>query len=450
MIKRTFIVHYEQWLEQDADALGWSEHKEISVRLTSDALTSGWLLQFSNTPLDYLVLAVISLHARLMNAKDLEWLSKFGLATDADLGRMFSYATDMTIAAELGIHRTTVAACAERLAENNNLVIRSMDGEQHNQLRQSGNFKGRKIYIIAGGVALKKRVTDLESHRVGSTDTVESYRVSPTDTVTPQDQPTVSVQPTHRVSPTDTNINTLVVVADETEQIFDFRDEVVFGHFAAKKGNPYKPTGNDRKALKRLREAGYSLQQITAAIDEAFDRGDNPTTFAYCARIVEDSTPARHETPAMPASPASPATPDTPASPADLPEEIKTLANMIAPHLPERDPLAGQALPNVARRLKAMADSCAEAADQHGATGADWLRDALLRSIGKDDPLAYAAAVLRAWAEHGPAADLRPTRDGYHPPRRASTAAPANPDGANGDSDPYRVVDPPLLPLPEK
>jgi len=228
MVKRTFIVHYEQWLEQDADALGWSEHKEITVRLTSDALTSGWLLQFSNTPLDYLVLTVISLHARLMNAKDLEWLSKFGLATDADLGRMFSYATDMTIAAELGIHRTTVAACAERLAENNNLVIRSMDGEQHNQLRQSGNFKGRKIYIIAGGVALKKSVTDLESRRVGSTDTVESYRVSPTDTVTPQDQPTVSVQPTHRVSPTDTNINTLVVDVDQSEHIFDFRDDIPY------------------------------------------------------------------------------------------------------------------------------------------------------------------------------------------------------------------------------
>jgi hypothetical protein len=150
-----------------------------------------------------------------------------------------------------------------------------------------------------------------------------------------------------------------------------------------------------------------------------------------------------------------PATPAISAPPADLPEEIQTLANTIAPHLPERDPSAGsgQALPNVGHRLKALADSCAEAARQNGATGADWLRDALQRSIGKDDPLAYTAAVLRAWVEHGPAADFRPTRDGYHPPRRASTAAPANPDGASGNSDasdPYRVIDPPLLPMPEK
>lgn len=101
----------------------------------------------------------------------------------------------------------------------------------------------------------------------------------------------------------------------------------------------------------------------------------------------------------------------------------------------------------------ALADSCAEAARQHGTTGTEWLRDALLRSVGKDDPLAYAAAILRAWTEHGPAADFRPTRDGYHPPRRDSAAAPAasaDANGDDGDSDPYRVIDPPLLPLPEK
>ncbi len=53
MKTRVFIVHYEQTLSEDSDASGWSEHREISVRLTSDALTSGWLQRFSRNPIDY-------------------------------------------------------------------------------------------------------------------------------------------------------------------------------------------------------------------------------------------------------------------------------------------------------------------------------------------------------------------------------------------------------------
>ncbi len=427
MVKRTFIVHYEQWLEQDADAPGWSEHKEITVRLTSDALTGGWLQQFGDHPVDYLVLTVIALHARPLTDDDIDLL--LPLVTAQDKGRLFAYLTDLGLADMLGMNRRTIIASTERLGNNGHLIARKLD--KNIQLRFKGRFNGDTVYILSGNVAIRKELHDREKDRVQKMHTVNDDRV-------------------HLMSPSEqgmhTNLNTLVVVdAVDLEHIFDFRDEAVFGHFAAKKGNPYKPTGNDRKALKRLREAGYSLQQITTAIDEAFDRGDNPTTFAYCARIVEDYRPAL---PALPAAPATPALlPASPALPADLPEEIKALANTIAPHLPERD------IPNLGHRLKTLADSCAEAASQHGATGEEWLRDALQRSTGKDDPLAYAAAVLRAWAEHGPAADLRPTRDGYHPPRRASTAAPANPAGANGnsdDSDPYRVIDPPLLPMPEK
>ena len=46
MKKRSFIIRYEQWLEEFEDRPGWSEKKEISVKVTSDALTSRWLAEF--------------------------------------------------------------------------------------------------------------------------------------------------------------------------------------------------------------------------------------------------------------------------------------------------------------------------------------------------------------------------------------------------------------------
>ncbi len=451
MVKRTFIVHYEQWLEQDADALGWSEHKEITVRLTSDALTSGWLLQFGDTPLDYLVLTVISLHARPINEKDVEWLSEFGLATTADLGRMFSYATDMTIAAELGIHRNTVAVCAERLAENNNLIIRSMDGEQHNQLRQGGNFKGKKIYIIAGDVALKKGATDLESHRAGWTGTVESDRAGSTGTVIPQDQPTVPVQQAHRAGSTGTNIRTVDVVVGETER--------VFARFLERKGNAYEFTEKDRRELDALIADGYSLNDILRGIDAAFALPSKPQRFVQCVRVTRQrfspSGQAETQTPVIRSTdiqtpvirPTDIQTPEVKVASAELGNALALFERIIA-----TPPSAGDA-----QKLAHLAALCDEAAQKARSSGVLWLEEALELTLTAEDvksPIRYAESILRAWINHGKDADLRPARDGYRPPRRDSTVAPANPPaGANGnsdDSDPYRVIDPPLLPLPEQ
>ncbi len=338
MVKRTFIVHYEQWLEQDADALGWSEKSEISIRLTSDALTSGWITGFGKYPIDYLVLNLIGLHARPLADQDIELLGPSSIVTAEDRGRMFSYITDAGLADLLGKDRQTIADSAVRLAADGHLTIRKLDRDA--QIRLGGRFNGNKLYILSGNVALRKEIVGRENIKVDAKEEDITHRAGFSRTVSAPIESTVrDFSPTVRdfsappVGFSRTNLNTLVVVdAVDLEQTFDFRDEAVFGHFAAKKGSLYKPTGNDRKALKRLREAGYSLQQITAAIDEAFDRGDNPTTFVYCVRIVEDYTPARHETPALPASPAMPAMPAAmpalPAistSPADLPEEVKTL-----------------------------------------------------------------------------------------------------------------------------
>jgi len=187
--------------------------------------------------------------------------------------------------------------------------------------------------------------------------------------------PTASVTGS-RGAPTASNTGGHLLTSSSPEQHTSDSDEVVFTHFAARKGQPYAPTGNDRQALIALSEAGYTLAQIIAVIDETFDRGDAPKRFTYCARIVQDRPPAR--------------------PPAALVELIAGA---------ERD------RPVVRRRLKVMADSCDGAARQHGVSGAKWVKDALERSLGKDDPLTYAAAILRSWIAHGPEADLRPQRE---------------------------------------
>jgi hypothetical protein len=184
-----------------------------------------------------------------------------------------------------------------------------------------------------------------------------------------------------------------------------FVDEGIFAHFAQRKGQPYAPTGRDRKALKTLQDTGYSLEQIRAVIDETFDRGDHPKRFTYCARIVQDRPPA-----CPPAAPTEPTRP--PEAMVGLPPELESLVELIAET--ERDQ------PVVRRRLKVMADSCDGAARQHGASGAKWVKDALERSLGKDDPLTYAAAILRSWSVHGPEADLRLRREPQIPESRRS------------------------------
>ncbi len=173
-----------------------------------------------------------------------------------------------------------------------------------------------------------------------------------------------------------------------------FVDEDAFAHFAKRKGQPYAPTGRDRKALKTLQDTGYSPEQIIAAIDGTFDRGDNPKRFTYCARIVHDRPPAR-----PPAAPTEPTRP--PEAVTVLPPEVEPFVELFA----DGD------LPTVRRCLKAMVDSCDAAARQHEGSGARWVKDALERSVGKDDPLTYAAAILRSWIAYGPDADLRRQRE---------------------------------------
>lgn len=189
-----------------------------------------------------------------------------------------------------------------------------------------------------------------------------------------------------------------------------FTDEEIFARFAQRKHQTYQATGNDRKALSVLRERGYSLAQIVAAINEVFERGDNPKHFTYCARIVRDRPPA--------CPPTSPT--ERVSTTANSPEFSQELEAMLAI-------FAEVDLPNARRRLKALADWCDSAARQHDSSGMQWLTKALERSLSKDEPLTYAAAILRSWMATGPDTNERPTANPRRnaKPTRTSPKVPA-------------------------
>ncbi len=134
--RRAFIIQYEQSLGEEADPAkpGWSEHKEISVRVTSDALTGGWIQQFGEYPIDYLVLNIISLHARPLADDDIALLKPFRLVTERDRGRLFAYITDLAIADILGKDRRAVGRATKRLAVNGHLTVRALNKDAQTRL----------------------------------------------------------------------------------------------------------------------------------------------------------------------------------------------------------------------------------------------------------------------------------------------------------------------------
>lgn len=194
-------------------------------------------------------------------------------------------------------------------------------------------------------------------------------------------------------------------------------------HFAARQGRPASPTGRDRQAVNDLREAGYSLAEILAGIDLAFDRGDQPKRFAYCARIVQDTPPARLPARSLTA-PELPAESDPALAPITIPADLAAAVEVYQS--------TGKELrPAVVARLRLLADECDAAARQHASTGPDWLVRALQRGLGvADDLLPYAQGVLRNWITSGPTG----TRATPHmaPP---NSAAPVSPPKRDWDSE---------------
>jgi sigma54-dependent transcription regulator len=71
-----------------------------------------------------------------------------------------------------------------------------------------------------------------------------------------------------------------------------------FSHFSARKGDPdYQPTSKELAALRKLVADGFSLEQIIAGIETAFERPNKPRFFTHCAAITRDLARCQQENP---------------------------------------------------------------------------------------------------------------------------------------------------------
>jgi len=434
MKRRSFVIRYEQWLEEFEDRPGWSEKKEISVKITSDALTSGWLAEFDQ-PIDYLVLTVIGLHARPMTMDDIDVLRAFNLATNKDVGRLFTYVTDETLAIELAKDRKTIAAATYRLAHKGVVTVRSLPKPlASEQIRIGGKFRGNKIYILSGEMAIKKEVEErAELARVEKTDTVHRHRVEKLDTVKPATLPAVSNFSPARVQSLRTNIDDdpqeeegedRPTLLPNTE---DYAEAIraLFAEVVHKPG--YELTPGDLKAITRLHKLDATLDEVRAGIGDVLDAGKKPKTFAYCAPQVEAICQQRltevRQPQAKPKMPQPPTDGQTDTATDALTETIPvelTSSVEIFEQLTGTPPTAEQL--GVMKSLVSLAD---EAAHQIGETGAQWLYAALYECSIRDGiryPLRYAATTIRNRVASPP--KKNGNGQGDHSSPLASTDAP--------------------------
>jgi hypothetical protein len=162
---------YQQSLAWESNRPRWSERIQASVRLTNAALTSGWLREhFSGGrggAVDFLVLAAIVMHARPLSGDDLDYLVRLGMADLQDEGCLFARVTDLGLADELGVHRTTIAASAGRLASSGFIQVAEAPDSAHYQ-DSKGRFAGAKAYLLAGDIQQRFLKKDLQEYAAPS------------------------------------------------------------------------------------------------------------------------------------------------------------------------------------------------------------------------------------------------------------------------------------------
>jgi len=213
--------------------------------------------------------------------------------------------------------------------------------------------------------------------------------------------------------------------------------ERVFAYFAERKGSSdYHPTVKEQVALEKLLADGFTYEQIVAGIDAAFARPSRPKHFTHCAAIARDLVRLQQES-RMPETRIQPETrepealEETDQQPAEAPatpvEVIEThLARAVEVYRSAGREITGDLL----ARFRLMASRCDQAARATGATGGDWLADALTGALGVARPgnlLNYADAVLSDWIANGrsekPAKPVTKSKT----PRRETPAAGREP-----------------------
>jgi len=154
------MFDYRQSISTSASGKSWSETMDISLSLCSSALSSGWYRKmFGKDAKSFVLLMALAMHGRPLARSDLRLLVSLGMAQESDEGRLYARVTDTGLADELGMHRDTIARCAETLSKLG--LIETVRIPENLEFRDShGMYAGAKIYLIAGDLEgrLKKSI----------------------------------------------------------------------------------------------------------------------------------------------------------------------------------------------------------------------------------------------------------------------------------------------------
>ncbi|MBN1668512.1 MAG: hypothetical protein JW862_15565, partial [Anaerolineales bacterium] len=391
--QRVLQLEYQQSLSYSSTRPAWSEEVTISVRILSEAITSGWYAEnFGKRALDFVVLIALVMHSRPLTGADLALFIQLGLATKSDEGRLYARVTDKGLARELHVDRDTVGACATRLHKHQFITIAQLpEGMDFHDSR--GQYAGSKIYLVSGELQnlLQKGI----SHRAEIFPTVTSFSADRAETFrTADNNPSPHRAENNRIGAENLRIN----IDDDDSADGEVNgsaaeipiSNIVFMHFSSRKGvTDYNPTNNERDALDGLLKEGFTLEQILGAIDAAFARPSKPRYFTLCANIAHDI--ARNAARNLPpeartlgtcqseANPPETRQPEACQKPENIESELTRAAEIYCS--------GSRALTqDVVARLRRMAQRCESTAQQAGATGGEWLADAMELALGNAQP----------------------------------------------------------------
>jgi hypothetical protein len=428
--QRVLQFEYQQSLVQDSDRPGWSEDVTVSVRLLSDALTSGWYRErFGGKGNDFVILIAIAMHARPLKGEDLALLVRLGMATPEDDGRLYARVTDLALADELGMSAKTIMRATQRLMEEQAIKIVDIPDINVFFRDSHGRFNGTKVYLLAGDLQsrfLEKRVE--QSDRWTKSPTVESHR----RTKSP------SVEPHRETKSPARGANVPINIVDDEDEEEDGAALVgrIFAYFAGRKGgSDYHPTVKEQVALEKLLADGFTFEQIIAGIDAAFARPSRPKHFTHCAAIARDLTRLQQES-RMPETRNQPeprepeALEETSQPPAEPPAPVEVIDTHLARAVEVYRSAGREITGDLLARFRLMATRCDQAAHAVGATGGDWLADALTSALGVARPgnlLNYADAVLSDWIANGHSEKPTKPATKSKTPRRVTPAAGREP-----------------------
>jgi hypothetical protein len=420
MEQRVLQFEYQQSLVQETDRSGWSEIVTVSIRLLSEAITSGWYrLQFANRGNDFVILLAIAMHARPLKGDDLIMLVNLHMATQEDEGRLYARVSDAALADELGMSRMTIARATRRLAEDKSIHMVEIPEKLFAFRDSHGRFNGKKVYLIAGDI--QSRFLEKSIEKVNHA----------TKSSTVKDNPA-----TKKCIPVPNSSINVINDEDDEEGTASFIQRV-FSYFARRKGDlDYHPTIKEQIALEKLFRDGFSFEQMIAGIDVAFIRPSRPRYFTHCAAITRDLIRFQQETRTAEASQPGIRKPEN-LTPSDQLEcsTVEVIESHLA-HAVDVYRSSGRDINgDLLARFRLMAGRCDRAARLAGTNGGEWLAAALACGLGVAHPrnlLNYADAVLSDWMINGHDEKPAAKKGKSSPPRCKSSKANREPAAHDG------------------